>query len=198
VGVGPGQTNRVTALELCIRYAGDKAKGSVMGSDAFFPFSDCVEMAEKAGVTAIIQRGLACATKRARRLRPRRIAMVFTGTRTLSTEGGRAWTFSSSARAAGSTPSSKSLRSPPVRGPFTRPGNGGIAADAVCVDVKATDVEGIVALAKEKAVGLVVVPPTTRSCSAWSTRSPPRGISAFVRPRPPRRSRAARCFQRAS
>lgn len=57
VGVGPGQTNRITALELAIKYAGDKAAGSVMASDAFFPFSDCVEAAEKAGITAIIQPG---------------------------------------------------------------------------------------------------------------------------------------------
>lgn len=57
VGVGPGQTNRITALELAIKYGGDKVKGSVMGSDAFFPFSDCVEAAEKAGITAIIQPG---------------------------------------------------------------------------------------------------------------------------------------------
>ncbi len=57
VGVGPGQTNRITALELAIQYAGEKAKGSVMASDAFFPFSDCVEAAAKAGITAIIQPG---------------------------------------------------------------------------------------------------------------------------------------------
>ena len=57
VGVGPGQTNRITALELAIKYGGDKVKGSVMGSDAYFPFSDCVEAAQKAGITAIIQPG---------------------------------------------------------------------------------------------------------------------------------------------
>lgn len=57
VGVGPGQTNRITALALAIKYAGDRASGSVMGSDAFFPFSDCVEAAAKAGITAIIQPG---------------------------------------------------------------------------------------------------------------------------------------------
>ena len=57
VGVGPGQTNRITALELAIKYAGDKAKGSTMASDAFFPFPDCVEAAAKAGITAIIQPG---------------------------------------------------------------------------------------------------------------------------------------------
>ncbi len=57
VGVGPGQTNRITALELAIKYGGDKVKGSVMASDAFFPFSDCVEAAAAAGITAIIQPG---------------------------------------------------------------------------------------------------------------------------------------------
>ena len=57
VGVGPGQTNRITALELAINYGGDNAKGSVMASDAFFPFSDCVEAAHKSGITAIIQPG---------------------------------------------------------------------------------------------------------------------------------------------
>ncbi len=63
-GIGPGQTNRVTALDLAIRYANslegaepNRAAGSVMASDAFFPFSDCVEAAHKAGITAIIQPG---------------------------------------------------------------------------------------------------------------------------------------------
>jgi phosphoribosylaminoimidazolecarboxamide formyltransferase/IMP cyclohydrolase len=56
-GVGPGQTNRVTALELAIKYAGEKAKGSVLASDAYFPFSDNAEVACKAGITAIIQPG---------------------------------------------------------------------------------------------------------------------------------------------
>ncbi len=57
VGVGPGQTNRVTALELAIKYAGENARGSVMASDAFFPFEDCVKAAAAAGITAIIQPG---------------------------------------------------------------------------------------------------------------------------------------------
>ncbi|MDD6800541.1 MAG: bifunctional phosphoribosylaminoimidazolecarboxamide formyltransferase/IMP cyclohydrolase [Firmicutes bacterium] len=57
VGVGPGQTNRITALELAIKYAGDKAKGSILASDAFFPFDDCVEAAHKAGIAAIVQPG---------------------------------------------------------------------------------------------------------------------------------------------
>ena len=57
VGVGVGQANRIWAAEQAIDHAGDKAKGSVMASDAFFPFPDCVEVAAKAGVTAIIQPG---------------------------------------------------------------------------------------------------------------------------------------------
>jgi phosphoribosylaminoimidazolecarboxamide formyltransferase/IMP cyclohydrolase len=56
VGIGPGQTNRVTALKLAIRYAGESAAGSVMASDAFF-FPDSAEAARIAGVTAIIQPG---------------------------------------------------------------------------------------------------------------------------------------------
>lgn len=57
VGVGAGQMNRVGAANIAIAQAGEKAKGSVMGSDAFFPMSDTVEEALKAGVTAIIQPG---------------------------------------------------------------------------------------------------------------------------------------------
>ncbi|MEG1016637.1 MAG: bifunctional phosphoribosylaminoimidazolecarboxamide formyltransferase/IMP cyclohydrolase [Oscillospiraceae bacterium] len=57
VGIGPGQTNRITAFELAIEYAKDKAVGSVAASDAFFPFDDCVKAASRAGVTAIIQPG---------------------------------------------------------------------------------------------------------------------------------------------
>ena len=57
VGIGPGQTNRVGALEIALKYAGDKAAGSVLASDAFFPFSDCVELASAAGICAIIQPG---------------------------------------------------------------------------------------------------------------------------------------------
>lgn len=57
VGVGAGQMNRVGAAKIAIEQAGEKAVGSVMGSDAFFPMPDTVEEAVKAGVTAIIQPG---------------------------------------------------------------------------------------------------------------------------------------------
>ena len=82
VGIGPGQTNRITALELAIKYGGDKVKGSVMASDAFFPFSDCVEAAARAGVTAIIQPGGSIRDEDSIKAADEAgIAMLFTGMR---------------------------------------------------------------------------------------------------------------------
>ena len=57
VGIGAGQMSRVDASFLAARKAGDRAKGSVMASDAFFPFPDAVEVAADAGVTAVIHPG---------------------------------------------------------------------------------------------------------------------------------------------
>jgi phosphoribosylaminoimidazolecarboxamide formyltransferase / IMP cyclohydrolase len=57
VGVGAGQMSRVDSSFLAARKAGDRAKGSVMASDAFFPFADAVEVAADAGVTAVIHPG---------------------------------------------------------------------------------------------------------------------------------------------
>jgi len=57
VGIGCGQTNRVDSVRLATQHAGEHAKGSVMGSDAFFPFPDGVEEAAKAGVVAVVQPG---------------------------------------------------------------------------------------------------------------------------------------------
>ena len=62
VGIGPGQVNRIWAVKQCIEHASeligiDSTTGSVLASDAFFPFDDCVEEAHKAGITAIIQPG---------------------------------------------------------------------------------------------------------------------------------------------
>jgi phosphoribosylaminoimidazolecarboxamide formyltransferase/IMP cyclohydrolase len=57
---GTGQTSRVDALTQAINKASSfdfNLKGSVMASDAFFPFPDCVEIANNAGVTAVIQPG---------------------------------------------------------------------------------------------------------------------------------------------
>ena len=82
VGVGAGQMNRVDAVYLAARRAGDRAQGAVMGSDAFFPFPDGIEAAAEAGVTACIQPGgsirdgdvIAAADRLG-------MAMVFTGER---------------------------------------------------------------------------------------------------------------------
>jgi len=57
VGVGAGQMNRVDSVFLAARRAGEKARGAVLGSDAFFPFADGVELAAQAGVTAGIEPG---------------------------------------------------------------------------------------------------------------------------------------------
>ncbi|HKL43202.1 MAG TPA: bifunctional phosphoribosylaminoimidazolecarboxamide formyltransferase/IMP cyclohydrolase [Clostridia bacterium] len=56
-GVGPGQVNRIWAAENAIRQSQTSTKGSVLASDAFFPFADSIEAAAKAGITAIIQPG---------------------------------------------------------------------------------------------------------------------------------------------
>ncbi len=57
VANGPGQVSRIWALMNAIRQGGEKVKGSVMASDAYFPFDDCVREAAKAGIVAIIQPG---------------------------------------------------------------------------------------------------------------------------------------------
>jgi phosphoribosylaminoimidazolecarboxamide formyltransferase/IMP cyclohydrolase len=57
VAVGAGQMSRVDSSEIAVRKAGDRAKGAVLASDAFFPFPDGLEVAAKAGVTAAIQPG---------------------------------------------------------------------------------------------------------------------------------------------
>ncbi len=57
VGIGAGQTSRVDAVWIAAKRAGEKAKGAVMASDAFFPFPDSLEEAAKAGIAAVIQPG---------------------------------------------------------------------------------------------------------------------------------------------
>ena len=82
VGVGAGQMNRVGAARIAVEQAGPRAAGSVMASDAFFPFADTVELAAKAGVTAIVQPGGSLVRQGFGPGRGRaRIAMVFTGRR---------------------------------------------------------------------------------------------------------------------
>ncbi len=57
VGVGAGQMSRVVSVQIACEKAGEKARGSVLASDAFFPFPDGVEAAGRAGVTAVAQPG---------------------------------------------------------------------------------------------------------------------------------------------
>jgi phosphoribosylaminoimidazolecarboxamide formyltransferase/IMP cyclohydrolase len=57
VGVGAGQMSRVEAVQLAVQRAGERSRGAVMASDAFFPFPDGLEAGVRAGVTAVIQPG---------------------------------------------------------------------------------------------------------------------------------------------
>lgn len=57
VGVGAGQMSRVDSVMIAGHKAGDRARGAVMASDAFFPFADGIEMAARHGVVAVVQPG---------------------------------------------------------------------------------------------------------------------------------------------
>ncbi len=57
VGLGAGQPNRLESVAIAARKAGDKARGAVMASDAFFPFPDGIEQGIAAGITAVVQPG---------------------------------------------------------------------------------------------------------------------------------------------
>ena len=82
IGIGPGQTNRVQAVEIAIKNAGEKAQGAVLASDAFFPFDDWVEMAACAGIKAVIQPGGSIRDEDSiKACNQKGIAMVFTGMR---------------------------------------------------------------------------------------------------------------------
>ncbi len=82
VGVGAGQMSRVDSTHLAVRKAGERVRGSVLASDAFFPFRDNVDEAARAGVRAVVQPGgsvrdadsIAAADEHG-------LAMVFTGVR---------------------------------------------------------------------------------------------------------------------
>jgi phosphoribosylaminoimidazolecarboxamide formyltransferase/IMP cyclohydrolase len=82
VGVGAGQMSRVNAVDLACRMAEDRARGSVLASDAYFPWPDGVERAVQAGVTAIIQPGGSIRDREAIDAADRAAAaMIFTGLR---------------------------------------------------------------------------------------------------------------------
>jgi len=82
LGIGPGQTNRIWSAEMAIERSGEEVRGAIMASDAFFPFDDCVEVAAKAGITAIIQPGGSIRDEDSiKKCDEYGIAMVFTGMR---------------------------------------------------------------------------------------------------------------------
>jgi phosphoribosylaminoimidazolecarboxamide formyltransferase/IMP cyclohydrolase len=85
IASGTGQTSRVDALKQAIEKANHfnfDLKGAVMASDAFFPFPDCVEIADKAGITAVIQPGGSIKDELSiDYCNENKVAMVFTGTR---------------------------------------------------------------------------------------------------------------------
>ena len=82
VGMGAGQPSRIVSAQVAKEKAGDKAKGSVLASDAMFPFPDVVEAAAEAGVTAIIQPGGSIRDEDSiKTADAHNIAMVFTGER---------------------------------------------------------------------------------------------------------------------
>jgi phosphoribosylaminoimidazolecarboxamide formyltransferase/IMP cyclohydrolase len=82
VGIGGGLPSRVDAVRLAVAKAGERARGAVLASDAFFPFADGLEAAAEAGVTAVVEPGgsvrddevIAAADRLG-------VALVFTGVR---------------------------------------------------------------------------------------------------------------------
>ncbi len=82
VGIGGGQPNRVDCVRIAAQRAGEKARGAVMASDAFFPFPDSVEEAAGAGIRAIVQPGGSLRDDQSIQAADAHgIAMLFTGVR---------------------------------------------------------------------------------------------------------------------
>lgn len=82
LGVGAGQMNRVGAARIALEQAGEKARGAVLASDAFFPFPDTVEEAARAGIAAIVQPGGSIRDEESIKAADAHgIAMLFTGMR---------------------------------------------------------------------------------------------------------------------
>jgi len=81
-GIGAGQMSRVDAVKLAAMKSHGKSKGSVMASDAFFPFRDGIDEAAKAGITAVIQPGGSIRDQEViDAVNEHNMAMVFSGTR---------------------------------------------------------------------------------------------------------------------
>ena len=85
VGIGMGQVNRVDSARLAVRRAGDRVKGSVAASDAFFPFADGLQILIDAGVRAVVQPGGSVRDEEViAAAEAAGVAMFFTGTRHFS------------------------------------------------------------------------------------------------------------------
>ena len=85
VGIGMGQVNRVDSARLAVSRAGDRVKGSVAASDAFFPFADGLQILIDAGVTAVVQPGGSVRDEEVIAVaKAAGIAMFFTNTRHFS------------------------------------------------------------------------------------------------------------------
>ncbi len=82
LGIGVGQTNRLAAARQALEAAGEKARGAVLASDAFFPFDDVVRLAGAFGIAALIQPGGSVRDEDSIRAADELgLAMVFTGVR---------------------------------------------------------------------------------------------------------------------
>jgi phosphoribosylaminoimidazolecarboxamide formyltransferase/IMP cyclohydrolase len=82
VGIGAGQMSRVDSVFMAIHKSGNRSKGSVLASDAFFPKEDAIELASRAGVTSIIQPGGSKADDKIIEVANNKgLSMVFTGIR---------------------------------------------------------------------------------------------------------------------
>ena len=82
VGIGPGQTSRVEAVRIAARRAGERGKGCVLASDAFFPFKDGIEQSANAGASSIVQPGGSIRDQEViDEANSRGISMLFTGHR---------------------------------------------------------------------------------------------------------------------
>lgn len=82
VGTGAGQMSRVASLDCALKAAGDRSKGAVLASDAFFPFRDSIDLAHSHGVTAVIQPGGSIRDPEViQAVHDHNMAMLFTGMR---------------------------------------------------------------------------------------------------------------------
>jgi phosphoribosylaminoimidazolecarboxamide formyltransferase/IMP cyclohydrolase len=82
IGVGAGQMSRIDSTKIAVEKAGKKSNGSIIASDAFFPFADAIEIAAKAGITSIIQPGGSIRDEEViEACNNYQISMIFTGKR---------------------------------------------------------------------------------------------------------------------